>query len=45
MGEEISIGVSGFTYDYDYDTAEKSVCFHYYAKIGKRNSVKKFGEN
>jgi len=48
MGEEISIGVRGFTYGYDYYTAENAVCFHYYAKrdvTGKRKSVKKFFEN
>jgi len=48
MGEEISIGLRGFTYGYDYYTAERSSCFHYYAtqdKTGKRNAVKKFWEN
>lgn len=48
QGEEISIGLRGFTYGYDYYTPETSVCFHYYAKqdgSGKRDKVKLFWEN
>jgi [Skp1-protein]-hydroxyproline N-acetylglucosaminyltransferase len=48
QGEEISIGLRGFTYGYDYYTPETSPCFHYYAsmdKTGKRNKVKLFWEN
>jgi len=48
MGEEISIGLRGFTYGYDYYTAENSVCFHYYAtqdKTGKRRGIKMYWEN
>jgi len=48
QGEEISIGLRGFTYGYDYYTPEHSVCFHYYAKkdeTGKRNKVHTFWEN
>lgn len=48
QGEEISMGVRGFTYGYDFFTPEKSICFHMYA-VGenekKRNSVKLFWEN
>merc|ERR1712029_587484 len=48
QGEEINIGVRGFTYGYDYYTPEKSVCYHMYA-IGvnrdKRSKVKMFWEN
>eukprot|EP00558_Chaetoceros_sp_UNC1202_P003216 CAMPEP_0197243528 /NCGR_PEP_ID=MMETSP1429-20130617/8958_1 /TAXON_ID=49237 /ORGANISM="Chaetoceros sp., Strain UNC1202" /LENGTH=527 /DNA_ID=CAMNT_0042703767 /DNA_START=268 /DNA_END=1854 /DNA_ORIENTATION=- len=48
QGEEISIGLRGFTYGYDYYTPERSICFHYYAsadKSGKRNKVNLFWEN
>lgn len=48
QGEEISIGLRGFTYGYDYYTPETSSCFHYYAKAdktGKRHTVKLFWEN
>ena len=48
QGEEISIGLRGFTYGYDYYTPETSPCFHYYANAddsGKRNKVKLFWEN
>jgi hypothetical protein len=48
QGEEISIGLRGFTYGYDYYTPEQSVCFHYYAKqdnTGLRKKVKLFWEN
>jgi len=48
QGEEISLGLRGFTYGYDYYTPEKSICFHYYAKndtSGKRKKVKQFWEH
>jgi len=48
QGEEISIGVRGFTYGYDYYTPEKAACYHMYA-IGenkkKRQKVKLFWEH
>lgn len=48
QGEEISIGVRGFTYGYDYYTPEKAACYHMYA-IGsnakKRKKVKLFWEH
>lgn len=48
QGEEMSIGIRGFTIGYDYYAMERSVCFHHYA-IGKnakkRNKVKHFWEN
>ena len=40
QGEEISIGLRGWTYGYDYYTPEKSVCFHMYA-VGKNKSKRK----
>ena len=40
QGEEISMGLRGFTYGYDYYTPEKSVCFHMYA-VGKNKSKRK----
>eukprot|EP00551_Chaetoceros_affinis_P007649 CAMPEP_0203666784 /NCGR_PEP_ID=MMETSP0090-20130426/3769_1 /ASSEMBLY_ACC=CAM_ASM_001088 /TAXON_ID=426623 /ORGANISM="Chaetoceros affinis, Strain CCMP159" /LENGTH=579 /DNA_ID=CAMNT_0050530775 /DNA_START=25 /DNA_END=1761 /DNA_ORIENTATION=- len=48
QGEEISIGLRGFTYGYDYYAPEHSVCFHYYASkdtTGKRNKVNLFWEH
>jgi len=48
QGEEISIGLRGFTYGYDYYTPEHSVCFHYYAsgEMGqKRKRVHMFWDN
>jgi Glycosyltransferase (GlcNAc) len=48
QGEEISIGLRGFTYGYDYYTAERSVAFHMYAikeNKEKRSHVKLFWEN
>jgi [Skp1-protein]-hydroxyproline N-acetylglucosaminyltransferase len=36
QGEEISIGLRGFTYGYDYYAAERSTCFHMYAIKGKQ---------
>jgi Glycosyltransferase (GlcNAc) len=48
QGEEMSIGIRGFTVGYDFYAPERSVCFHHYA-IGKnaasRNKVKHFWEN
>jgi [Skp1-protein]-hydroxyproline N-acetylglucosaminyltransferase len=48
QGEEMSIGIRGFTYGYDYYAPERSVCFHHYA-MGKnrkvRKKVNKFWEN
>ena len=40
MGEEISIGVRGFTHGYDFYTPLRSVCFHYYA-TGKNAGIRK----
>jgi [Skp1-protein]-hydroxyproline N-acetylglucosaminyltransferase len=48
QGEEISMGLRGFTYGYDYYAAERSVCFHMYAikeNKKKRQSIKLFWEN
>lgn len=48
QGEEISIGLRGFTFGYDYYTPEKSVCFHMYAMLEnkeKRDKVPHFWEN
>jgi [Skp1-protein]-hydroxyproline N-acetylglucosaminyltransferase len=48
QGEEISMGLRGFTYGYDYYAAERSVCFHMYAikeNKEKRKHVKLFWEN
>jgi len=48
QGEEMSIGIRGFTAGYDFYAPERSVCFHHYA-TGKnakvRNKVKHFWEN
>lgn len=44
QGEEISIGLRGFTYGYDYYAPERSVIFHYYSQGGKRK-VHKFWEH
>jgi len=48
QGEEMSIGIRGFTVGYDFYAPERSVCFHHYA-TGKnskvRNKVKHFWEN
>ena len=41
QGEEISIGLRGFSYGYDYYSAERSVCYHYYGRQG----VPMFWEN
>ena len=48
QGEEISIGLRGFTYGYDYYAPQHSVSFHYYAardKTGKRNKTPLFWEH
>jgi hypothetical protein len=48
QGEEISLGLRGFTYGYDYYAVERSVCFHMYAvkeNKQKRRKVKLFWEN
>ncbi|KAL7539967.1 hypothetical protein ACHAWF_006557 [Thalassiosira exigua] len=34
QGEEISIGLRGFSYGYDYYSAERSVCYHFYGREG-----------
>lgn len=39
QGEEISIGLRGFAYGYDYYTPERGVCFHMYAV--KENEAKR----
>lgn len=48
QGEEMSIGIRGFTVGYDFYAPERSVCFHHYA-VGKnanaRSKVKHFWEN
>jgi Glycosyltransferase (GlcNAc) len=48
QGEEMSIGIRGFTVGYDFFAPERSVCFHHYA-VGKnaaiRNKVHHFWEN
>ena len=48
QGEEINIGLRGFTYGYDYYTMERAVCFHMYAvkeNKAKRKKIKLFWEN
>ena len=48
QGEEISIGLRGFTYGYDYYAAERSVCFHMYAikeNEERRRKIPLFWEN
>ena len=48
QGEEMSIGIRGFTVGYDFYAPERSVCFHHYAhgvNQKKRNKVKHFWEN
>lgn len=48
QGEEISIGLRGFTYGYDYYAAERSVCFHMYAikeNTERRKKVPLFWEH
>lgn len=41
QGEEISIGLRGFSYGYDFYSPEKSVCYHFYG----RKDVPMFWEN
>ena len=36
QGEEINIGVRGFTYGYDFYAPERSVIFHYYTNSGDK---------
>jgi [Skp1-protein]-hydroxyproline N-acetylglucosaminyltransferase len=48
QGEEMSIGIRGFTVGYDYYAPERSVCFHHYAhgkNAAVRNKVHHFWEN
>eukprot|EP00607_Mallomonas_marina_P008436 CAMPEP_0182424558 /NCGR_PEP_ID=MMETSP1167-20130531/10760_1 /TAXON_ID=2988 /ORGANISM="Mallomonas Sp, Strain CCMP3275" /LENGTH=563 /DNA_ID=CAMNT_0024604443 /DNA_START=430 /DNA_END=2121 /DNA_ORIENTATION=+ len=46
QGEEISIGIRGFTYGYDFYAPRDSVVFHEYAvKSKRRNKVPMFWEN
>ena len=48
QGEEMSIGIRGFTVGYDFYAPERSVCFHHYAtgkNAATRNKVKHFWEN
>ena len=45
QGEEINIGLRGFTYGYDYYAPERSVLFHYYSHGGKDKKVKTFWEH
>jgi len=48
QGEEMSIGIRGFTVGYDFYAPERSVCFHHYAtgeNSKVRNKVKHFWEN
>lgn len=40
QGEEMSIGIRGFTIGYDFYAPERSVCFHHYA-VGKNAEVRK----
>jgi hypothetical protein len=46
QGEEMSIGIRGFTIGYDYFAPQRSVCFHHYATMNKdRVNVPHFWEN
>lgn len=46
QGEEMSIGIRGFTIGYDYYAPQRSVCFHHYASQNKdRMNVPHFWEN
>lgn len=48
QGEEMSIGIRGFSVGYDMYAPERSVCFHHYAvgeNAKKRNKVPHFWEN
>jgi hypothetical protein len=43
QGEEMSIGIRGFTIGYDFYAPERSVCFHHYAE-GKNAKARNKGE-
>lgn len=48
QGEEISIGLRGFTHGYDFYAAERGVCFHMYAikdNVERRKKIPLFWEN
>mmetsp|Transcript_798 Transcript_798/g.1750 ORF Transcript_798/g.1750 Transcript_798/m.1750 type:complete len:665 (-) Transcript_798:112-2106(-) len=48
QGEEMSIGIRGFTIGYDFFATERSICFHHYANgvnKAKRGKVKTFWEH
>jgi [Skp1-protein]-hydroxyproline N-acetylglucosaminyltransferase len=48
QGEEMSIGIRGYTIGYDYYAPERSVCFHHYSvgeNAKKRSKVHHFWEN
>lgn len=47
QGEEINIGLRGFTYGYDYYAPQRSVLFHYYSHGGKQEvqNLHNFWEN
>lgn len=46
QGEEMSIGIRGFTIGYDFYAPQRSVCFHHYAALNKdRVNVPHFWEN
>mmetsp|Transcript_58372 Transcript_58372/g.69667 ORF Transcript_58372/g.69667 Transcript_58372/m.69667 type:complete len:513 (+) Transcript_58372:320-1858(+) len=48
QGEEIGVGIRGFTYGYDFYAPERSICFHAYAvgaNAAKRGKVKHFWEH
>jgi len=48
QGEEMSIGIRGFTYGYDHYAPERSICFHSYAigdHAASRNKVSNFAEH
>lgn len=48
QGEEMSIGIRGYTIGYDYYAPERSVCFHHYAvgeNAKRRSKVHHFWEN
>ena len=48
QGEEMSIGIRGFTIGYDFYAPERSVCFHHYAEgknKRKRDKVPHYWEN
>ena len=42
QGEEMSIGIRGFTIGYDFYAPERSVCFHHYAE-GKNRQARNKG--